>query len=244
MIDIKILSPRSLLIALFFSGSAAGADEIKPVLYFDLGNVVVDTRDWNNVRYVPGAHDYLNDLRIKGYRTNLMVNFVDKLGNESYKNCEEKFAGVVRFLRSKWKDSIPFAWEQYDGIILPQTDQHRKPRPNMFVNALASSCPAPVLYQTEDDKEVTASRFLGLGYWQTQLNLNIGMLPEAEIQEQVARTARFSYPDGCEVVQPDRCELSGADMARIISGMSLEPIPPIDTHPIPPGASPIGSSEW
>jgi hypothetical protein len=205
--------------------SVAIADELKPEMYFDLGNVIVDTRDWANVHYIDGAQNYLNDLTAKGYRNHLLVNFVDKLGTEIYHNCDEKFSGVVRFLRSKWHDSIPFDWTQFHSIILPVNDQQRKPRPNMFVNALASSCPAQIMYQTEDDKEFKAAKFLGIGIWQTQLAANIGLIPETEIKDQLARTSRFSYPEGCDVFIPERCELSAADMARIIAAIPLDPVP-------------------
>jgi hypothetical protein len=210
--------------------SVALADDLKPEMYFDLGNVIVDTRDWANVHYIPGAKEYLADLTAKGYGTHMIVNFVDKLGPETYHNCEEKFVGMVKFLRSKWHDTIPFEWTQFQSLILPPTDQQRKPRPNMFVNALASSCPAPVLYQGEDDKEIQTAKFLGLGYWQTALANGIGVIPEVEIKDQIAKTSRFSYPEDCQLFIPERCELSAADMARLIEAIPVEPAP---ADPVP-----------
>jgi hypothetical protein len=206
----------------------AQAEAVKVQMFFDLGNVIVDTSDWNNVHYLPDAKEYLGDLKTKGYGNHLLVNFVDRLGTEVYHNCEEKFAGVVRFLNSKWHDTVPFDWTQYDSIILPATDALRKPRPNMYINALASSCPAPVFFQSEDEKEILTARFMGIAHWRTNLSQGVSVIPEAEIQNQIQATGRFIYPSDCQIFIPEKCELSQADMARIIAQM-----PPLP-NPVPP----------
>jgi len=193
------------------------SESTKPDIYFDLGNVIVDTSDWSQVDYVPNSKEYVTDLKSKGYKVKMLINFVDKLGERTFTSCEDKFSGLVSFLDSKWTGEESFNWSQFDLVMLPHSDAKRKPNPNMFVNALASSCPRPVLFQGDDDEELATAEFLGLGTWKVSLEENISLLEEDQISSRIEESFRYSYPNSCDYVPSKRCELTSEQMSEIVA---------------------------
>lgn len=213
-----MLKTTIILSGLLFSFSSfAKAAQKKPVMYFDIGNIIIDTRDWKDVKYMPGAKEYIESLKERGYETNLLVNFVDKLKREKYANCEQKFSGVARFIKALWKGAEPFDWTPYERIILPPTDAQRKPRPYMFIDALKTSCPSSILYLGESPEEIKTADFLGLATFQVFPNRADYLIDIDKIESHVKENFRYSYPANCEMDMPKECVLTQEEMQDIIA---------------------------
>jgi FMN phosphatase YigB (HAD superfamily) len=151
------------VLALGFTHSAfAGCD--LPWVFLDLGaNTVIDTSDdtFDKVRYMPGAHEYLQDLRNKGYHVGLLVNIPETWG----KTQEEKLETTKKFIAAQWDDSAPMDWDQFDlGVAFPPTDAERKPAPYLFDQAFkrAQEAGCEAVYQTALPDEVPAANKAGM----------------------------------------------------------------------------------
>ncbi|GAB1640076.1 hypothetical protein [Krasilnikovia sp. MM14-A1259] len=143
--------------------SAASASCSRPVVYFDLGNVLIDTSDWSHVRYEPGALAYLGDLRSRGVALGLIVNIPESWGTTQ----EEKLATMQQYIADRWAETDPFVWSWFDGrVVLPRTDAERKPAPVLFQRALAESAPCVPYYEGEVPAELTAAAQVGLHTYQ------------------------------------------------------------------------------
>jgi hypothetical protein len=135
-----------------------------PWIFFDLGaNTIIDTNHdtFNKIRYMPGAHAYLQDLRAKGYHLGLLVNVPEKWG----KTQEEKLKTTKATIAETWADSIPMDWAQFDlGVSFPPTDAQRKPAPYLFDLAVARAAAAgcDTVYQTTLPDEVPAAYRAGM----------------------------------------------------------------------------------
>ncbi|MEV6601760.1 hypothetical protein AB0M36_33630 [Actinoplanes sp. NPDC051346] len=135
----------------------------RPVVYFDLGNVLIDTSDWSNVRYEAGALSYLRDLRSRGITMGLIINIPETWGTTQ----EEKLATMKQYIADRWVEPRPFVWSYFEGhIVLPRTDAERKPAPVMFERALAEASPCVPYYQGEVATELTAAAQVGLRTYQ------------------------------------------------------------------------------
>ncbi|GGQ68200.1 HAD family hydrolase [Couchioplanes azureus] len=143
--------------------AAAPAVCNRPVVYFDLGNVLIDTSDWSHVRYEPGALSYLRDLRSRGVALGLIINIPEAWGATQ----EEKLATMQQYIADRWAEPRPFVWSYFEGrIVLPRTDAERKPAPALFERALAESAPCVPYYQGEVAAELTAAAQVGLRTYQ------------------------------------------------------------------------------
>ncbi|OJF14979.1 HAD family hydrolase [Couchioplanes caeruleus] len=143
--------------------AAAPAVCDRPVVYFDLGNVLIDTSDWSNVRYEPGALSYLRDLRSRGVDLGLIINIPETWGATQ----EEKLATMKQYIADRWVEPRPFVWSYFEGrIVLPRTDAERKPAPVLFERALTESAPCVPYYQGEVAAELSAAAQVGLRTYQ------------------------------------------------------------------------------
>ncbi len=157
---------RAAVLAIFiFGGSvSARASCEKPWVFFDLGaNTIIDTSDdtYDKIKYMPGAHAYLQDLRDKGYHLGLLVNIPETWG----KTQQEKFETTKKFIGSQWADAIPLDWEQFDlGVAFPPTNAERKPAPYLFDQAMkrAQEAGCEAVYQTTLPDEVPAANKAGM----------------------------------------------------------------------------------
>jgi FMN phosphatase YigB (HAD superfamily) len=158
------------------ASSAAGSCD-KPVLFFDLGDVLIDTHDWDNLRYMSGALGYLEKLKTDGYSLGLIVNIPAEWGTTN----EERIATLKSFVAKTWKEPAPFAWELFNLILVPYTNAERKPAPAMFLRALKSAGSCPALYQGEKDVEIAEALKLGLKAHDVGTGNQFKLLPEEEI---------------------------------------------------------------
>ncbi|MFD2122397.1 hypothetical protein ACFSNO_27370 [Streptomyces cirratus] len=61
-----------------------------------------------------------------------------------------------------WKDSAPFAWEDFgDRIFTPRTEAERKPAPVLWQRARAESGRCRLVFQAETAEEVEVAASLG-----------------------------------------------------------------------------------
>lgn len=160
----RLISVAAIFAVSLGSSLNAQAKCMLPWVFFDLGaNTIVDTSDdtFDKIKYMPGAHAYLQDLRDKGYHIGLLVNIPEAWG----KTQEEKFATTKKFLAAQWVDAIPLDWNQFDlGVAFPPTDAERKPAPYLFDQAVkqAQDAGCDAVYQTTLPEEVPAANKAGM----------------------------------------------------------------------------------
>jgi hypothetical protein len=132
----------------------------KPVIFFDLGNVIVDTSNWKDVHYYESTAVMLQDLKEEKVSAGLIINIPESWGA----TCEEKFARTQQFITEVWRpDAAPFRWEDFQFVLLPPSDALRKPHPYLFLSAMSQVCPRPLLFVGEDIAQVNAAAQLGIG---------------------------------------------------------------------------------
>jgi FMN phosphatase YigB (HAD superfamily) len=160
----RIFTLLSFLVVAMGLSHSAHADCDLPWVFLDLGaNTVIDTSDdtFDKVRYMPGAHEYLQNLRNKGYHVGLLVNIPEAWG----KTQEEKFEATKKFIAGEWDDAIPLDWDQFDlGVAFPPTNAQRKPAPYLFDQAMkrAQEAGCEAVYQTALPEEVPAANKAGM----------------------------------------------------------------------------------
>jgi hypothetical protein len=132
----------------------------QPVVFFDLGNVIVDTKNWKDVHYFDSSLQFLSELKDAGISTNLIANIPDSFGA----TCEAKFERLKAFMTEVWRPgAAPFDWDQFDSVYVPPSNQLGKPHPYLFVGAASHICPQPMLFIGEDLTQVNSAAELGIG---------------------------------------------------------------------------------
>lgn len=211
---------RILKYGIFFAATltnvafAQSAD--KSDIYMDLGKVVVDSTDLNNLTYLNQTKTFIETLKSQEYKVNLIINFPDVLGDQVFNNCEEKLTGLIKFIDSKWQESDPFDWSQFDHIILPPKDPNRKPKPYTLVNALTLSCPNKAIFMSEDNSEIDMAHFLGLATYHVQ-SLTDPLIPTSEIENFASKNFRFNYPEQCGLQLKDQCVTPNTRLIELVN---------------------------
>lgn len=138
-----------------FETKAAPPRSDLPTVYFDLGNVLIDTTNETQFKYVEGAEIYLQSLSRREFRLALITNVPDTWGRTQ----AEKFRSLKSYVAKYWIEPRPFPWEAFDRILIPPADKYRKPHPYLFQQALQYPDRCQPLFQGEDPAEVeTAAR--------------------------------------------------------------------------------------
>jgi hypothetical protein len=159
-------SARALLFVCVFAGLSALARPARAVpapaqtpgcgsgwVYFDLGDTLIDTRDWNHLKYLPQALDYLHALKRAGFRLGMITNVPQSWGATH----DEKLARLKQDIASTWAEATPFEWDAFDSILLPPTEADRKPAPYLFDEARADQRDCRIAYEGEDPAEISAA---------------------------------------------------------------------------------------
>ncbi len=142
---------------------------LKPWVFFDLGNTLVIHREGTPSRYAPGAKEYINELKRRGFQIGLITNVPIEWGPTS----QEKIEALRRLLADSWSrgpDSIPMDWEDFpeNRILVPNAEAERKPAPFLFQSALAlvsheeNGADCKVVFQGEAPDEVQSARDQGI----------------------------------------------------------------------------------
>lgn len=144
----------------------------KPWVFFDLGNTLVDSNPGKDMKYISGAHEYVRQLKRRGFRIGMITNVPQKWGPSS----KEKVRVLKKTLMESWsRDPAqdPMDWSDFaDALIFtPPRDEYRKPAPYLFKAALSQvileegETHCRVIFQGEDPKEVAAATQEGMtGY--------------------------------------------------------------------------------
>lgn len=133
------------------------ASTLKPWIYFDLGDTVVDTKDMKKLKYFKGAKDYLTELKQKGFQIGLITNIPETFGQD----YDEKLETLKKRINDGWIDKDVFDWNQFDKVILPMKNSEMKPAPTMFLKALNVADGCPSAYISENEKEIIAAKSHG-----------------------------------------------------------------------------------
>ena len=172
------------LLALLISTQSVLAAPMKcemPWLFFDLGNTIVDTADWNNLHYIQGAREYLETVHKSGYRIAILANVPEAWGRDD----RAKLKKLKEVMKAAWKDSHEIPWEYFSGIYFNPRDLERKPKPYLFEKARLLAWPCPAIYQSEAADEVASAKNSGLRGYVIGLPGQPTFLPVASIPSTV-----------------------------------------------------------
>ncbi|MFK8911400.1 hypothetical protein [Streptomyces sp. YS-3] len=137
---------------------STGAARACPVVWFDLGETLVHTAADGGIGYQPGAASYLRSLRLRHIGIGLITNVPPSWGATD----AERAARLKKEVDSAWRDSVPFAWDDFgDRVLTPRTDAERKPAPALWQRAKADSGRCRLVYQAETAEEVGVAGSLG-----------------------------------------------------------------------------------
>jgi len=132
------------------------------VVWFDLGNTLVNTSVPGQMTYMPGTLRHLRLLHAVGVPIGLITNVPPEWGATD----EERAAAVKAYVDKAWAEPEPFAWELFgDRILTPRTTTESKPAPALFLRGMESGAPCRSFYEGETPAEITAADNAGLtGY--------------------------------------------------------------------------------
>lgn len=142
-----------------------------PWVFFDLGDTLIDVKSskGKEVKYFPGAHEYLVELKSKGYHVGLITNVPETWGPTK----RSKVRVLKKEVAQMWDKKKPvqeMVWEDFTDahIFVPPLNEHRKPSPYLFKSAIneviieEGDTKCPVVYQGEDPKEIEVAKSLGI----------------------------------------------------------------------------------
>ncbi|WP_328324762.1 hypothetical protein OHA70_34105 [Kribbella sp. NBC_00382] len=132
------------------------------VVWFDLGNTLVDTSVPGRMTWMPGALRHLWLLRSVGVPVGLITNVPPEWGATD----AERAAATKAYVNSSWAESQPFPWELFgDRILTPRTKAESKPAPALFERGRDAAAPCRSFYEGETPGEITVAEQTGLtGY--------------------------------------------------------------------------------
>lgn len=156
---------KKLLFLVFSSAMLVGASPLnseKPVIWFDLGNVILDGSDVpRSFSFLPGAEEYLESLKEAGYEIGTIFNITDAFGPVG--DQETRKRNTQKFIRERWRGPGEFGFDVFDYVILPLSTAERKPASALFLRALDVSRNS--LYISEDKEEGHSALLAGMSYF-------------------------------------------------------------------------------
>ncbi len=133
------------------------SQDLKPWIYFDLGDTVINTKDMKHLKYFQGAKEYISELKRRGFHVGLITNIPETFGAD----YQEKFETLKKLIHDGWDDQEVFDWTVFDQVILPLKNTELKPGPVLFERALHKAGSCPSAYISENEKEVVAAKTHG-----------------------------------------------------------------------------------
>jgi hypothetical protein len=132
------------------------------VVWFDLGNTLVDTKVAGKMTWMPDALRHLRQLRSVGVPIGLITNVPPEWGATD----AERAAATKAFVDGQWAEADPFPWALFgDRILTPRTKAESKPALPLFERGKANASPCRSFYEGETPAEITAAEQAGLtGY--------------------------------------------------------------------------------
>jgi FMN phosphatase YigB (HAD superfamily) len=161
----------------------------KPWVFFDLGNTLISAQEGKESRYIPGAHEYLRELKRRGYPVGLISNIPEKWGSTRRTKIRE----LKRIIAESWTKEIgaeKMDWNDFPDplIIIPFRDKDRKPAAYLYQFAISrvereEGTTCPVVYQGENVKEVEAATKYGMRGYLALKNPDAPFLPFEELEK-------------------------------------------------------------
>ena len=153
----------ALLLLLAKPTIACDPDLDSTYFWFDLGNVLVETRNgFDKLDYMPGALEYVKEIKARGGKVGLITNIPETWGEPG--NRESKVAKLDEVLKQGWIGQQPFDITLFDFVLVPLYTAEAKPKPVLFEKALTQAglenCTP--FFQCEDLREVDASLSAGM----------------------------------------------------------------------------------
>ncbi len=132
------------------------------VVWFDLGNTLVDTSVPGQMTYMAGAWRHLWLLRTVGVPVGLITNVPPEWGATD----AERAAATKAYVNASWAESEPFPWEWFgDRILTPRTKAESKPASALFERGRDVAAPCRSFYEGETPSEIAVAEQSGLtGY--------------------------------------------------------------------------------
>ncbi|MFF1822960.1 HAD family hydrolase [Kribbella sp. NPDC058245] len=132
------------------------------VVWFDLGNTLVDTTVAGTMTWMPGALRHLRQLRSIGVPIGLITNVPPEWGATD----AERAAATKAYVDGQWAESDRFPWTLFgDRILTPRTKAESKPALALFERGKANAAPCRSFYEGETPAEITAAEQAGvIGY--------------------------------------------------------------------------------
>jgi hypothetical protein len=178
----------AVVIAVSFDLTVLGQPPQQPVVFFDLGNVIVDTKNWKDVHYFDSSLQMLAELKAAGISANLIANIPDSFGA----TCDAKFERLKSFMIEVWRPGAEaFDWSRFDSVYVPPSNDLSKPHPYLFVAAASQTCPHPMLFVGEDVTQVNSAAQLGIG----SFSVGTGLEPIFPSVDQIWMLSRSMQPD-------------------------------------------------
>jgi phosphoglycolate phosphatase-like HAD superfamily hydrolase len=233
----KILVISASIISLSFIAlkpKQASAQGNSSYIFFDLGEVLVHTEKTPQedgtvkkvISWIPGAKEHLDNLKQGGYRLGIMSNIPTAWGDapsEWGTPCESMFRRLDDYMKKYWQEDMePFDWSYFDQIILPPTEQERKPHPFMYQNALGFACPNKMLYIGDGADEVEQALSLKLSGWLVDPTNEEFFLHHSKIPQHIEEEYSYQHQLPCQRQMPRECSL---DQDHVINVISRNPIP-------------------
>lgn len=134
------------------------------VVWFDLGDTLIDTADRNHLTYMPGALRYLRQLHHTGVPVGIITNVPPSWGTTD----AERAAATMKYISASWSEAEPFVWEYFgDRILTPRAIEENKPAPVLFQRGIEKSGGCRAVFEGENPNEVTAASAAGMRAYQT-----------------------------------------------------------------------------
>ncbi|MFB6721090.1 HAD family hydrolase [Kribbella sp. NPDC056345] len=132
------------------------------VVWFDLGNTLVDTKAAGQMTWMAGAQRHLRQLRSVGVPVGLITNVPPEWGATD----AERAAATKAYVDGQWAEADPFPWALFgDRILTPRTKAESKPALALFERGKSVASPCRSFYEGETPAEITAAEQAGLtGY--------------------------------------------------------------------------------
>lgn len=181
---------------LFFAslfGFHAKAQAKQPWVYFDLGDTVVSTKNMNDIKYMRGAREYIEDLKREGFKIGIISNIPENWGM----GYDEKLLTLKKVIQEGWSEERPFDWTVFDEVILPLKNTEMKPAPTLFLKAILKAESCPSMYVGECPKEIVAAQNIGMAAKLYVEQESEAYLPVDRIKSFLASNYQREYDKDC-----------------------------------------------
>lgn len=152
---------KSLLFFTLFFSCCASASDIW--VFFDLGDTIISTSN-GQTQYLQKTKNYLQELKENKIHLGLISNIPDSWGA----TYEQKLTRLKKYVADTWNEEGAFNWDDFELVLIPETQEEAKPSPVLFQRAqwFTRYAGAKIIFQGENPSEVQAAQSLGIPAYQ------------------------------------------------------------------------------